>query len=86
MSAIDHALWEITGKVYGQPGYKPLGGAVRDRVRAFTHASDAKDARALLYDGFAAIKTPGWVGGANKVNEKEIPDALHAGSRRCEPK
>lgn len=34
ISALDQALWDITGKAYGQPVYKLLGGQVRDRVRA----------------------------------------------------
>lgn len=44
ISAIDQALWDITGKVYGQPVYKLLGGAVRERVRVYTHASDLRGA------------------------------------------
>ncbi len=35
MSGIDHALWDLTGKAYGQPVYKLLGGAVRDRVQLY---------------------------------------------------
>jgi galactonate dehydratase len=35
MSGIDHALWDITGKAYGQPVYKLLGGAVRDHVQLY---------------------------------------------------
>jgi galactonate dehydratase len=27
MSGIEQALWDITGKAYGQPVYKLLGGA-----------------------------------------------------------
>lgn len=77
ISAIDQALWDITGKVYGQPVYKLLGGAVRDRVRAYTHAQDLRGARSLVDEGFTAFKTGGWVVGTDKVREKDIPDALH---------
>jgi galactonate dehydratase len=34
-SGIDQALWDITGKVYGVPVYKLLGGPTRDRVRVY---------------------------------------------------
>lgn len=37
ISGIDQALWDIRGKVLGQPVYQLLGGAVRDRVRMYTH-------------------------------------------------
>jgi galactonate dehydratase len=37
ISGIDQALWDIRGKSLGQPVYKLLGGAVRDRVRMYTH-------------------------------------------------
>jgi galactonate dehydratase len=40
-SGIDQALWDITGKVYGVPVYKLLGGPTRDRVRVYGRV-DAK--------------------------------------------
>ena len=35
LSGIDQALWDITGKAYGLPVYKLLGGAAADRVRVY---------------------------------------------------
>jgi L-alanine-DL-glutamate epimerase-like enolase superfamily enzyme len=35
LSGIDQALWDITGKVCGQPVYRLLGGAYHDRVRLY---------------------------------------------------
>ncbi len=37
ISGIEQALWDIRGKELGQPVYKLLGGAVRDKVRMYTH-------------------------------------------------
>jgi len=37
ISAIEQACWDILGKSLGQPVYKLLGGAVRDRIRMYTH-------------------------------------------------
>jgi len=35
LSAIDHALWDITGKAWGVPVYRLLGGPTRDKVRLY---------------------------------------------------
>jgi galactonate dehydratase len=37
ISGIEQAYWDILGKSLGQPVYKLLGGAVRDKVRMYTH-------------------------------------------------
>ena len=37
ISAIEQACWDIFGKSLGLPVYKLLGGAVRERVRMYTH-------------------------------------------------
>lgn len=37
ISGIEQACWDITGKWLGVPVYKLLGGAVRDKVRMYTH-------------------------------------------------
>ena len=35
LSGIDQALWDITGKAFGVPVYKLLGGPTRDRIRVY---------------------------------------------------
>ena len=37
LSGIDQALWDISGKYYGVPSYRLLGGEVRDRIRVYAH-------------------------------------------------
>ena len=60
-SGIEQALWDITGKAYGQPVYKLLGGAVRDAVRVYARhdlglPSIADEARTAVDEGFDAFK------------------------------
>jgi len=35
LSGIDQALWDITGKAFGVPVYRMLGGPTRDRIRVY---------------------------------------------------
>jgi galactonate dehydratase len=71
ISAIEQACWDITGKWLGVPVYKLLGGAVRDRVRMYTHlgGGDMKSvyetfdpepridlARQVVQRGYTAVK------------------------------
>jgi galactonate dehydratase len=37
ISGIEQACWDITGKALGVPVYRLLGGAVREKVRMYTH-------------------------------------------------
>jgi galactonate dehydratase len=63
-SAVDHALWDISGKAANLPVYMLLGGSVRDRVRVYAHfgGGDGKEAadQAIALNekwGFTAFKT-----------------------------
>ena len=76
MAALDIAMWDLAGKVYGQPVYKLLGGAVRDRVRAYTHAADLRGGQDAVDEGFTAFKTGGWIVGQEKFHERDVVEAL----------
>jgi galactonate dehydratase len=46
-SGIDQALWDITGKVYGVPVYKLLGGPTRDKVRVYGRVDEKTGVNAM---------------------------------------
>lgn len=66
VSAIEQALWDLNGKRLGVPTYQLLGGAVRDRVRAYANigyairddspAESARVAAEAVAAGFSAVK------------------------------
>jgi mannonate dehydratase len=73
ISAVDVALWDIKGKVCGQPVYQLLGGACRDGCLAYTHAS-GRDVDELLESvaaklalGYRAVRAQAGVPELGKV-------------------
>ena len=57
ISGIDIALWDLAGKIYNVPTYMLLGGAVRDKIKTYSHAFTAEMAKEVIDMGFAGVKT-----------------------------
>ena len=87
IGAVDVALWDIKGKVTGQPVYQLLGGAVRDRILSYTHAT-GWDVPALLDNidaqlarGFRAVRAQTGVPGLDIVYGVTRDGAQHGVAR-----
>ncbi|MEM9831329.1 MAG: galactonate dehydratase [Bacteroidota bacterium] len=57
LSGIDHALWDIKGKLLGVPVYELLGGPTRDRVTVYGRARTAEQMKERMSEGYSTIKT-----------------------------
>jgi len=73
IAAVDMALWDIKAKRAGVPLYQLLGGASRDRLRTYFHASGTdvaalKDTvRGLVEEGFTAVRVQSGVPGLGQI-------------------
>ena len=86
ISGIEIALWDIAGKAAGKPIHALLGGARRDRIKAYastlmpdTPAEAARTVEAQIRAGFKAVKL-GW-GPLGQSAELDI--ALVAAARKA---
>jgi D-galactarolactone cycloisomerase len=92
ISGIDIALWDIFGKVTGQPIGRLLGGRYRDKVKAYAsilmEMPDLMRERTALYraQGFRAIKI-GWGPfgrrGSTKLDEEIVRAAREGAGDDC---
>ncbi len=57
LSGIDHALWDIKGKLLGVPVYELLGGPTRNKIRVYAHARTPEAMKEKKAQGFTAFKT-----------------------------
>lgn len=92
LAGLEQALWDLKGKVVGLPAWEMLGGAVRDRIRAYAWIGGdrpheiAEAAQARHDQGFSAVKmnaTPemDWLGTPKAFDEvvKRVEAAQAAG-------
>ena len=85
ISAIEIACWDIVGKATSQPVYRLLGGAVRDRIKAYangwytverTPAEFHEAARRVIARGYRALKLDPFGSGAYELSPRERRHAL----------
>ena len=86
VSAVDLALWDLKGKLLGQPVYRLLGGAQKERILCYCTGNDVDWYREL---GFRAFKlacpygpADGWDG--IKKNEEFVASARETIGDDCE--
>ena len=87
IAAVDTALWDIKGKALGVPVYQLLGGASRDGVMVYGHASGETVDDAVvsvahyLERGYRAVRAQCAVPGAGHTYGVGRGAALRAGRR-----
>ncbi len=86
ISAVDLALWDLKGKILGQPVYRLLGGAQKDRIFCYCTGNDVDWYREL---GFRAFKLACPYGPADgldgiKRNQDFVARARETIGEQCE--
>ncbi len=78
ISAVDLALWDLRGKLFGQPVYKLLGGAQKERIFCYATGNDVDWYQEL---GFRAFKLACPYGPADGLDGIDKNEAFVAGVR-----
>lgn len=75
LTAIEMALWDIKGKVLGQPVWNLLGGKFRDRIPVYAHAKTPDRAKALVAKGIKGVKV-GFTGAVDVDKVAAVREAV----------
>jgi galactonate dehydratase len=85
IAAVEIACWDIVGKALGQPVYRLLGGAVRDRIKAYANGWYTVErtpeefhaaARRVVDRGYQALKLDPFGAGSYELTPPERRRAL----------
>jgi galactonate dehydratase len=80
ISTVEQACWDIIGKALGQPVYRLLGGAVRDRIKAYANGWYTVErtpedfhaaARTVIERGYRALKLDPFGAGMFELDRAE---------------
>jgi galactonate dehydratase len=75
LTAIEMALWDIKGKVLGQPVWNLLGGRFRDRIPVYAHAKTPGRAQELVARGIKGVKV-GFTGAVDVAKVAAVREAV----------
>ena len=87
MAGLETALWDIVGKVCGQPVVNLVGGAMRDRIRVYANGwyTDVSDrerlrerVRKVLALGYTALKFDPFGAGGRELSRSDLRKACLA--------
>lgn len=70
-SGIDLALWDLKGKLLGQPVYRLLGGPARDKVRCYCTGDDLDWSMELGFSAFKVTNPVHYEDGIDGINRAE---------------
>jgi L-rhamnonate dehydratase len=86
MSAVDLALWDLVGKLVGQPVYNLIGGKTKDELPCYVTVHFADTLEAMAAQGFIGCKLVSyWGSEAGKPGLGEIEQQVAAARRAFGP-